>query len=173
LCSVENCIATFDNEIDLNTHVLCNQHQIDVDSAKTRSSNDAARIHLLDTLKTVNTTSQIQATTILQQQCLASEASTTSKFPINKYINYFNLEGWGLRVRKPGCRIDQSVKNFIEWVTFSQSSVFSPVKSLFSFLFSRNIWKDGMQNGRKIQAEAIRDMIRSERNVKKEVSIIF
>ncbi|CAF1313867.1 unnamed protein product, partial [Didymodactylos carnosus] len=130
---------------DLRTHIICDQHQMDVDYNKKQSSNDAARIHLMETLKTVNTISQIQTTAIFEQQSPTAKSTTTSKFRTDKYINHFNSEGWGLRVRKSGQRISQDVKSFIE-----------------------NIWKDGMQNGRKIQADAIRQRIRSERNDKKE-----
>ena len=41
-------------------------------------------------------------------------SSTSSKFPIHKYKNYFDSEGRVLRVRQLGKRISQDVKNFIE-----------------------------------------------------------
>jgi hypothetical protein len=84
------------------------------DSNKKRSSNDAARIHLMETLKTVNINGKNEATLIIQQQFSRSGASPTANFRRNKFINYLSCEGWALRVRKSGKKISQEIKNFIQ-----------------------------------------------------------
>ncbi|CAF1452991.1 unnamed protein product [Rotaria sordida] len=130
---------------DLNTHVLSNQHETNINSIKKRSTNDAARLHLMASLKTVSVRSKNETTTIIQQQTSASQTSTISNFSINKFINSINCEGWALRVRKPGHRISQEVKDFIE-----------------------KIWNDSFQNGIKLKPESIHEKIRRERNDKNE-----
>jgi hypothetical protein len=104
----------FNNQDDLNVHIISNQHQMNIDSNKTQSSNDAARMHLMQSLKTVSINTRNEMTMIIQQQSSSFPQSTTSNLSATKFINYLNREGWALRVRKPGQRISQVVKDFIE-----------------------------------------------------------
>ncbi len=103
----------FSNQDDLDVHVLANQHQMHLDSEKKRSSNDVARVFLMESLKTISINTEKEVTTIIQQQS-PSQLTTTSKFSTNKFVNYLNCEGWALRVRKPGQRISQDVKDYIQ-----------------------------------------------------------
>lgn len=106
-------MTVFNNLEDLNVHVLSNQHQIYIDQNNKRSSNDAARIHLVESLKTANITNTSETTSIFQQQQSYSQSSTTFQFSASRFVNYFNFQGWALRVRKPGHRISEDVKEFI------------------------------------------------------------
>ena len=97
-------------------------------------------------------------------------SSTSSKFPIDKYKNYFDSEGWGLRVRKPGKRISQGCEEFhrVSSITKFFQIEFIVITVYYALLY-RTIWLQGTQNGRKIQPDAIREKIRTERN-EREIS---
>ena len=113
-CPIDNCVMVFNSMDDLNLHIISNQHQLNNDPKKKQSSNDAARMYLMQSLKTIHVNTANETSGILQQQSSFQTTTTTSTFSINKFINYLNCDGWALRLRKPGQRISQDVKDFIE-----------------------------------------------------------
>ena len=104
---------TFQDVDDLNRHILIDQHHMEGVNQK-RSTNDHAKIHLIERLKLSHSTSQAQVETILMNQRSSEDQSNSVPLAIDKYTNYFATAGWGLRVRKPPKRINEKVRTFIE-----------------------------------------------------------
>ncbi|CAF4263197.1 unnamed protein product [Rotaria sordida] len=102
-CPSDNCMSTFDNELDLNDHIALGKHWTIDDKM---NGYDIGKVQLFDKLRETNLPSSNTVTT----------ASSSLYMPttLPKTMKYFNEPGWALRTRKPPRRIDQAVKNFIK-----------------------------------------------------------
>jgi hypothetical protein len=102
---VTGCTATFESNIDLDTHIAANQH--DILNEIPRTANDIARVHLTDILRTTTTQSRVEASTILQHQ-------HAGDLSLSAHYESFSSPGWALRTRKLGNPMGEEVKNFVE-----------------------------------------------------------
>ncbi|CAF4064817.1 unnamed protein product [Rotaria magnacalcarata] len=108
-CPVTGCTATFESNIELSAHISANQHVI-VDDVP-RTTNDIARIHLTEILRSTSTRSRSEAEAILQHQN-ATIHDVSGSF----HHRFFSVCGWALRTRKLGKPMSDKVKNFIEQI---------------------------------------------------------
>ncbi|CAF4962528.1 unnamed protein product [Rotaria magnacalcarata] len=108
-CPVTGCTATFESNIELSTHISANLHVI-VDNVP-RTTNDIARIHLTEILRSTSTRSRSEAEAILQHQ-----NATMHDISGSFHYRFFSVCGWALRTRKLGKPMSDKVKNFIEQI---------------------------------------------------------
>ncbi|CAF2116394.1 unnamed protein product [Rotaria magnacalcarata] len=108
-CPVTGCTATFESNIELSAHISANLHVI-VDNVP-RITNDIARIHLTEILRSTSTRSRSEAEAILQHQN-ATIHDVSGSF----HHRFFSVCGWALRTRKLGKPMSDKVKNFIEQI---------------------------------------------------------
>ncbi|CAF4154958.1 unnamed protein product, partial [Rotaria sordida] len=113
-CPNESCIDTFEQEDDLNVHILLNQHT-------TKDSNlrlqDKAKLILFEKMKNENiSSSSIQSTTTIT-------AATTTLLDIPRHYKMFQTQGWALRTKKPSRPIDKNVKAFVKLI-FEQEKLY-------------------------------------------------
>ncbi|CAM4817617.1 unnamed protein product [Rotaria magnacalcarata] len=132
-CPVTGCTATFESNIELRAHIAANLHVI-VDDVP-RTTNDIARIHLTEILRSTSTRSRSEAEAILQHQN-ATMHDVSGSF----HYRFFSVCGWALRTRKLGKQMSDKVKNFIE-----------------------QIWLDLMKTNSRIIAENIQLQIRTKK----------
>ena len=107
ICPVSNCTDTLESNTELDTHIAANIHN--VQQSARRTTNDIARLHLIEISRKINVDSQQQATKILHNQSSINVELLNS----NNYQK-FAVMGWGLRTRKHSNRMSDKVKNFIE-----------------------------------------------------------
>ncbi|CAF4152320.1 unnamed protein product, partial [Rotaria magnacalcarata] len=100
---------TFESNIELSAHISANQHLI-VDDVP-RTTNDIARIHLTEILRSTSTRSRSEPEAILQHQN-ATMHDVSGSF----HYRFFSVCGWALRTRKLGKPMSDKVKNFIEQI---------------------------------------------------------
>ncbi|CAF4327169.1 unnamed protein product, partial [Rotaria magnacalcarata] len=108
-CPVTGCTATFESNIELRAHIAANLHVI-VDDVP-RTTNDIARIHLTEILRSTSTRSRSEAEAILQHQ-----NTTMHDVSGSFHYRFFSVCGWALRTRKLGKPMSDKVKNFIEQI---------------------------------------------------------
>ncbi|CAF1130611.1 unnamed protein product [Rotaria magnacalcarata] len=108
-CPVTGCTATFESNIELRAHIAANLHVI-VDDVP-RTTNDIARIHLTEILRSTSTRSRSEAEAILQHQ-----NATMHDISGSFHYRFFSVCGWALRTRKLGKPMSDKVKNFIEQI---------------------------------------------------------
>ncbi|CAF4745315.1 unnamed protein product [Rotaria magnacalcarata] len=108
-CSAAGCTATFESNIELSSHIAANLHVI-VDDVP-RTTNDIARIHLTEILRSTSTRSRSETEAILQHQN-ATMHDVSGSF----HYRFFSVCGWALRTRKLGKPMSDKVKNFIEQI---------------------------------------------------------
>ena len=106
-CPVPTCATTCKSDIELDTHIAAGLHTLADD--ETRTTNDIARIHLMEILRSTSTRSCSQAETILQRQNTTAYDSSVSF-----HYRFFSTCGWALRTRKLGKPMSEKVKSFIE-----------------------------------------------------------
>lgn len=116
LCPVSGCTASFKSNIDLESHVAANLH--DVQQNKPRTTNDIARLHLTELIRTTSTDTQEHAKSIFHGQNISNVDLTTSA-----HYEKFSSVGWALRTRKHTNLMSDKVKNFIEklWLDSQQT----------------------------------------------------
>ncbi|CAF4713747.1 unnamed protein product, partial [Rotaria magnacalcarata] len=76
-----------------------------------RTTNDIARIHLTEILRSTSTRSRSETEAILQHQN-ATMHDASGSF----HYRFFSVCGWALRTRKLGKPMSDKVKNFIEQI---------------------------------------------------------
>ncbi|CAF4463797.1 unnamed protein product [Rotaria magnacalcarata] len=108
-CSAAGCTATFESNTELTSHIAANLHVI-VDDVP-RTTNDIARIHLTEILRSTSTRSRSETEAILQHQN-ATMHDVSGSF----HYRFFSVCGWALRTRKLGKPMSDKVKNFIEQI---------------------------------------------------------
>ncbi|CAM4850770.1 unnamed protein product [Rotaria magnacalcarata] len=108
-CPVTGSTATFESNIELSAHISANLHVI-VDNVP-RTTNDIARIHLTEILRSTSTRSRSEAEAILQHQ-----NATMHDISGSFHYRFFSVCGWALRTRKLGKPMSDKVKNFIEQI---------------------------------------------------------
>ena len=91
ICPVSGCQSTFESMEDLDTHIAANIHStIENDH---RSSNDIARIQLIESVSSATTSIHHQTAKVFQQQDVHTD--------LNRSPNYkcFSNPRWALRQR--------------------------------------------------------------------------
>ena len=129
MCPVNSCTSTFECSADLDSHIAANFH--DIPAPKPRTSNDIARLHLVETLRTANIQSQQGASTIrTTQNTLGIDMSGSTHY------EFVSSPGWALRVRKNNNPLTENIKAFIEdmrvLVIWSVNGPKRPCKKPFS-----------------------------------------
>ena len=83
-----------------------------------RTSNDIARLHLTELIRTTHIDAQQSATSIFHSQDMSQVDLTKSA-----HYENFSSVGWGLRTRKHTNPMTDNVKNFIEklWLDSQES----------------------------------------------------
>lgn len=134
MCPVNSCTSTFECSADLDSHISANLHNIP--APKPRTSNDIARLHLVETLRTANIQSQQGASTIrTTQNTLGIDMSGSTHY------EFFSLPGWALRGRKNNNPLTENIKAFIE-----------------------DMWLDSQRTRSKLTPEQVQQQIRNERD---------
>jgi hypothetical protein len=134
LCPVSGCTATFESNTELESHIAANLHNIEENERRT--TNDTARLHLTEILRTTNINTQTQTQTILQSQDVSNIDLTKSD-----YYERFSSAGWALRTRKHTNPVSAKVENFIE-----------------------NLWLNSQETQSKLTPEQIQQQIRTNRD---------
>ena len=82
-----DCMASFVSNCDLDLHIAANLHN--VPDKQRLTANDVARMHLTELIRTINTDSRQQATSIFNSQ-------DTSHVDLKKSTHYerFSSVGW-------------------------------------------------------------------------------
>ena len=101
-----------------------------------RTSNDIARLHLTELIRTTHIDAQQPATSIFHSQDM-------SEIDLTKSAHYENFSsvGWGLRTRKHTKSTTDNVKNFIE-----------------------KLWLDSQESHSKLTVQQIQQQIRTKRD---------
>ena len=106
-CPVPACTTTCKSNIELGIHIAVGLYTLADD--ETRTTNDIARVHLTEILRSASTRSCSQAEAILQHQnATAYDAS------VSFHYRFFSTCGWALRTRKLSKPMTEKVKSFIE-----------------------------------------------------------
>ena len=100
-------MAAFESSTDLESHIAANLH--DVQRNQRRTSNDIARLHLTELIRTTNIDAQQPATSIFHSQDMSQVDLTKSA-----HYENFSSVGWGLRTRKHTNPMTDNVRNIIE-----------------------------------------------------------
>ena len=134
LCPVIDCMASFESNSDLDSHIAANLHNIP--DKQRLTANDVARMHLTEVIRTTNTDFQQHATSIFNSQDI-------SDVDLTKSTHYERLSsaGWGLRTRKHTNPMSENVKNFIE-----------------------KLWLDARKSHSKLTPQQIQQQIRTKRD---------
>ena len=93
MCPVSGCTSTFEASTDLDSHIAANQHQIP--PSVPRTSNDIARLHLIETLRSTNIQSQQDTT-----RARVTHNTTSNAVFESTHYQHFSTPGWALRTRK-------------------------------------------------------------------------
>lgn len=117
----------------MDTHIAANQHQIPIETRRT--TNDIARTHLTDILRSTSTQSRAEARMILQHQDTASY-----DLSLSAHYEPFSSPGWAIRTRKLSNPMSEKVKDFIE-----------------------QVWRDSIKANLRVTPETIQEQIRSKR----------
>lgn len=120
LCPVRGCTASFESNVELDSHVASNQHFIL--KSIPRTANDIARVHLTEILRSTRSQTRAQAVP-------RSQDAATCDFSNSFHNNYISICGWALRKRKLGKPMSETVRDFIEqlWLKAHEThSRFSP-----------------------------------------------
>lgn len=134
MCPVNGCTSTFECSADLDSHIAANLHKIPV--PKPRTSNDIARLHLIETVRSINIQSQQDTGTIKTTQDASGVDMSTSL-----HYEYFASPGWALRNRKHNNPLSESIKRFIE-----------------------NMWLDSLNTRTKLTPEQVQQQIRTKKD---------
>lgn len=107
MCPVNGCTSTFEVSTDLDSHIAADQHQIPPPIPRT--SNDIARLHLIETLRSTNIQSQQDITRVR-----VSHNTTSNAIPGSTHYQHFSTPGWALRTRKHTVTMSEKTKTFID-----------------------------------------------------------
>ena len=134
MCPVNGCTSTIESEDDLDTHIAANLHEIL--PLNPRTTNDIARYHLIDTIRSTNIESHQDTNRIRKEQ-------NSSSLNMSDFIYHqdFTSVGWTLRTRKHTNRMSEKVKQFIE-----------------------NVWVESQITRSKITPELVQQQMHSLRN---------
>ncbi|CAF3375308.1 unnamed protein product, partial [Rotaria socialis] len=107
MCPVNGCTSTFEFNEDLDSHMAVNLHKIPPPDPRT--SNDIARLHLIDTVRSTNLQSHHDIKKIKTNQTSSTDA-------ISQSVHYkkFSSLGWALRTRKHINTMNDKTKKFIQ-----------------------------------------------------------
>ena len=133
-CPVTNCTITFETNDELDAHIAANLHAIPEDVPRT--TNDIARTHLTELLRSTSLQLNRETQTILQHQNICGY-DVSSSF----HYRFVSACGCGLRTRRPGKPMSEKVKNFIE-----------------------QLWLDTIRNDSSITPENIQQQMRTKRD---------
>lgn len=109
MCPVAGCTSTFECEADLDAHIAANLHKIPPERPQT--TNDIARNHLVETLRSTNVQLQHDHNTMRTTQATSDVDLSTSL-----HYEQFSSPGWALRTRRITNPIHDDVKSFIEQI---------------------------------------------------------
>ena len=107
ICPIAGCQSSFESTEELDAHIASNIHSIVEDDH--RSSNDIARIHLIEAVRATTISTQHQTAKVFQQQL--DENTSLDRSPNYKY---FSHAGWALRQRKHTNPLTKKIRDFIE-----------------------------------------------------------
>ena len=130
---VNRCITTFEPEESLDVHIAVNLHKIPPKDPRT--SNDVARLHLIETVRSANFKSLHAVKRIKRDQSSSSNVTNGSE-----HYQYFSSVGWALRTRKHNNNMSDKTKNFI-----------------------KGMWLHSQNTGSKLTPEQVRQQMRTQR----------
>ena len=113
---MSSCTATFESSTELESHIAGNLHNIQQNARRT--TNDIARLHLTEIIRTISIDTQEQTKNITQNQNVLHV-----DFSKSVYYKSFASVGWALRVRKHTNPMTDQAKNFIEklWINSQET----------------------------------------------------
>ncbi|CAF4389073.1 unnamed protein product [Rotaria sp. Silwood2] len=134
MCPVSECTTTFESNVDLDSHITANLHKISLPNPRT--SNDIARLHLVETARSTNIPSVRDKNQIKQNQNTSTEDKASS-------VDYQHLSsvGWALRTCKHSATMNVKTKTFIE-----------------------NIWLKSQETRVKLTLEQVQQQMRTQRD---------
>ena len=134
MCPVNGCTTTFESEENLDVHIAANLHKIP--SEDPRTSNDIARLHLIETVRSTNLKSLHDVKRIKRGQTSSTNVTNGSQ-----HYQYFSSVGWALRTRKHNNNMSDKTKNFI-----------------------KDMWLHSQNTGPKLTPEQIHQEMRTQRD---------
>lgn len=134
MCPVNGCTLIFESSTDLDSHVAANLHKIPPPNPRT--SNDIARLHLIETVRSTNIQLHKDKSDIKQYNNTSNNDMADSV-----HNQHFTSLGWALRIRKQHNTISQKTKTFIE-----------------------DIWTNSQKTRSKLTAEQVQQKMRTQRN---------
>ena len=116
LCPVSGCTATFESNVDLESHIAANLHNVQQNPHQT--ANDIARLHLTELIRTTSVETQEQVRSIFHSQDKPFTDITKS----TRYEKFSSV-GWALRTRKRNNPVTDNVKDYMKklWLASQQS----------------------------------------------------
>jgi len=108
-CPVSGCTVTFESSTKLESHIAADVH--DIQQTERRTTNDVARIHLTEIIRTTTISVQEQTQTMLQGQTVPHVDLTQSA-----WYQSFSSAGRALHILKHTNPMYNNVKNFIDKV---------------------------------------------------------
>ena len=106
MCPVNGCTTTFESEESLDVYIAANLQKIPPEDPRT--SNDIARLHLIETVRSAYFKSLHAVKRIKRDRSSSSNVTNGSE-----HYQYFSSVGWVLRTRKHNNMRDKT-KNFIK-----------------------------------------------------------
>ena len=134
MCPVNGCTTTFESEENLDAHITANLHKIPPEDPRT--SNDIARLHLIETVRLANFQYLHDVKRIKRDQ-----SSSTNVTYSSEHHQYFSSVRWALCTRKHYNTMSDKAKNFI-----------------------KDVWLHSQNTGSKLTAEQVHQEMRTQRD---------
>ncbi|CAF3815144.1 unnamed protein product, partial [Rotaria magnacalcarata] len=134
MCLLSGCTSTFESSTDLDSHISANLHK--VPPPNPRTSNDIARLHLIEAVRSINTQTHRATDRVRKHQDVIDGDMSNSI-----HAEHFSSAGRALRTRKHNNTMSEKTINCIQ-----------------------DIWLNSLKTGSKLTPDQVQHQIRTQRD---------